>query len=167
MQELSLSEELIKRVIDDPSLLSHPASINLSQEQATSILEHGYTKGFRSVFILNASLSAAATLTSIFMIKHKNLTRDDDEKFREVARGKKSNDEEKGKVDEDHDEKMATSEKESTETPGTTDHGHSEAAEMIVPASPGGSSAALSGTLCPYHPQKNAEGGAGVEEKRS
>src|SRR5882672_3946311 len=99
METLSLSGDLIKKIIDDPSILSHPATIDISAEQAMSILENGYVKGFRLVFILNASLSALATITSIVMIKHKNLTREDDERLKREARGSKSHDEEKGQVD--------------------------------------------------------------------
>jgi hypothetical protein len=46
------------------------------------ILEKGYTKGFRTVFTLNASFAAIATIASITMIKHKNLTRGDKEELR-------------------------------------------------------------------------------------
>ncbi|GBE80866.1 hypothetical protein SCP_0305860 [Sparassis crispa] len=41
-----------------------------------------YTRGFRAVFITNASLSAAATLVSVLMIRHKELTRGDEEGLR-------------------------------------------------------------------------------------
>ena len=37
---------------------------------------------FRTLFILNASLAAIATIASITMIKHKNLTRGDEEQFK-------------------------------------------------------------------------------------
>lgn len=52
---------------------------------ASYVLSHGYTAGFRLVFILNASLAAAAAITSFFMIKHQDLTRDDEEKLRAEA----------------------------------------------------------------------------------
>lgn len=98
MEVLSLPEDVIRRVIDDPSLLSNPPSVGLSIEQATSILERGYTQGFRRVFILNASLSAVATVTSILMIKHKNLTRDDEDKLKQEAKVKSTTDKEKHRI---------------------------------------------------------------------
>lgn len=98
MERLSMPEELIIRIINDPALLSNPTLINLSADQATSILEHGYTRGFRLVFILNASLSAVATVTSIVMIKHKNLTRDDEEKLRREAKGITAGGKEEGDI---------------------------------------------------------------------
>lgn len=64
-------------IVQDPSVLSNPSSIGLTGQQATFILQHGYTKGFRALFILHASLAALATLTSILMIKHKDLTREE------------------------------------------------------------------------------------------
>ena len=105
MQKLALPENLIKTIIDDPAKLSHPTLLNLSAEQGFLILDNGYTKGFRLVFILNASLSALATVTSILLIKHKNLTREDDEKFKQEARGKKYKDEEKGEISKESDTK--------------------------------------------------------------
>ncbi|KAJ3552204.1 hypothetical protein NP233_g12937 [Leucocoprinus birnbaumii] len=90
MQALSLLEDIIKRVIDNPVLLSTPESISLSTEKATLILEQGYTEGFRRVFILNAVLTALATVTSMLLIKHKNLTRDDEEGLRKEASGGKT-----------------------------------------------------------------------------
>ncbi|KAJ3559783.1 hypothetical protein NP233_g11177 [Leucocoprinus birnbaumii] len=96
MQALSLSEDVIKSVIDNPVLLSTPDSISLSTEQATLILEQGYTQGFRRVFILNAVLTALATVTSMWLIKHKNLMRGDEERLRELASGRrKTTDDEK------------------------------------------------------------------------
>ncbi|KAL9713421.1 hypothetical protein Ac2012v2_003030 [Leucoagaricus gongylophorus] len=105
MRKLALPENLIKTIIDDPAKLSYPASLNLSEEQGFFILDNGYTKGFRLVFILNASLSALATVTSILLIKHKNLTREDDEKFKQEARCQKHKDEEKSDKECDTDMK--------------------------------------------------------------
>lgn len=114
MRKLALPENLIKTIIDDPAKLSYPASLNLSEEQGFFILDNGYTKGFRLVFILNASLSALATVTSILLIKHKNLTREDDEKFKQEARCQKHKDEEKGETDKECDTDMKKLEEPST-----------------------------------------------------
>ena len=87
MTDLSLPQSTIKKIIDDPTILGNRLSnstsgeltqLGVSQEAATHILG-GYTRGFRIVFILNACLAATATLASITMIKHKELTRSDDE----------------------------------------------------------------------------------------
>ncbi|KAJ4478463.1 MFS general substrate transporter [Lentinula aciculospora] len=75
-------------VIDNPSLLTNSssiASLNISSFQATYILSNGYTKGFRDVFLLNAAMSATATLVSAVMIEHKELLRGDEEQLRKEA----------------------------------------------------------------------------------
>jgi len=135
MEALSLPEDIIKKVIDDPSGLSHPASINLSTDQAIEILNRGYTRGFRSVFILNASLSAVATVTSVLLIKHKELTREDDKKLKDDAkRGAKEDqvDPEKGSEENrgsigDADNEMRLSQ----QSPETTVNDHHDTREPI------------------------------------
>lgn len=52
---------------------------------ASYVLSHGYTEGFKVVFILNASLAAVAAIAGFFMIKHKELMRGDEEKLRAEA----------------------------------------------------------------------------------
>lgn len=52
---------------------------------ANYVLSHGYAAGFELVFILNACLAAVAAIVSFFMIKHKDLTRGDEEKLRAEA----------------------------------------------------------------------------------
>jgi hypothetical protein len=52
---------------------------------AKDILDRGYAKGFSSLFIMNAALTVFATLVSVVMIKHKELSRDDDEMLRQKA----------------------------------------------------------------------------------
>lgn len=52
---------------------------------ASYVLSHGYAAGFELVFILNACLAAIAAIVSFFMIKHKELTRDDEEKLKAEA----------------------------------------------------------------------------------
>ncbi|KAK7025996.1 hypothetical protein VNI00_015827 [Paramarasmius palmivorus] len=84
MKSLSLPDSTISMIIDDPSLLSHPTNTTtgITPPAALYILSKGYTKGFRSVFILNACLAVVATLVSITMIKHKELVRGDEEKLK-------------------------------------------------------------------------------------
>ncbi|KIY51784.1 MFS general substrate transporter [Fistulina hepatica ATCC 64428] len=79
MRHLSLSSSIIDAVVDNPLALQTPAKLGLTSSQAAYILEHGYTAGFRSVFIMNAALAAVATIASITMIKHKELRRPDEE----------------------------------------------------------------------------------------
>lgn len=94
MHDLGLSPSLIKIIIDKPSSLSSPATLGISPSVAKTILNQGYKHGFRTVFILNACLAAVAAITSIFMIKHKDLTRGDEEELKlrgaESSRGKAS-----------------------------------------------------------------------------
>ncbi|KAF7353979.1 MFS drug transporter [Mycena venus] len=85
MTSLALPSSLISRIIDDPALLHTPSTITISQATATNILYHGYTKGFSSLFIMNASMTVFATLVSVVMIKHKELSREDDEMLRQKA----------------------------------------------------------------------------------
>ncbi|KAF8440035.1 major facilitator superfamily domain-containing protein [Boletus edulis BED1] len=88
---LGLSSSAIKTIVDNPAILgahtspARLASLGLGPAQATYALAHGYTQGFKFVFVLNACLASVATLTSIFMIKHKELDRGDEERLREEA----------------------------------------------------------------------------------
>lgn len=49
--------------------------LKLSRQEASFILSHGYGRGFRFVFILNACWAAVATLASILLIKQNDLSR--------------------------------------------------------------------------------------------
>lgn len=95
MTTLSLPSSTIKKIIDDPTILGDRLSnststpleaLGITPAMASYILD-GYTRGFRIVFILNACLAAVATLASITMIKHKELTRSDDEERKLEAKG--------------------------------------------------------------------------------
>ncbi|KAJ7590874.1 MFS general substrate transporter [Mycena floridula] len=85
MKSLGLSSSIISSVVDDPAVLSNPSSVGLSVEDAAYVLRNGYTKGFRTVFLVHASLATLATITSILMIKHKDLTRGDEERLKQEA----------------------------------------------------------------------------------
>ncbi|OSX61679.1 hypothetical protein POSPLADRAFT_1046967 [Postia placenta MAD-698-R-SB12] len=93
MSSLGLPSATIKKIVDDPTLLgvrfsspsdSSLAALGITPAMAADILD-GYTRGFRTVFILNACLAAVATLASILMIRHKELSRGDEDKLRAVA----------------------------------------------------------------------------------
>jgi hypothetical protein len=89
MKSLSLPQSTISQIIDDPALLSSPNStsaLSLPDGGASFILSHGYTRGFRDIFILNACLAAVAVGISVFMIEHKELTRDDEEELKRQGR---------------------------------------------------------------------------------
>jgi len=101
MNSLSLSTSTISSVINDPSKLAIPSNLGMPQEIADKILDQGYTHGFRTVFIVNASLAAAATVVSIFMIKQKDLTRDDDEKPKKGTEPRAEDKEKVNAVDDD------------------------------------------------------------------
>ncbi|KAJ7634522.1 MFS general substrate transporter [Roridomyces roridus] len=85
MDHLGISSSLIKQIIDDPTLLHNPTSVGLTSTDGTDVLYHGYTKGFSSLFIMNAVLTAFATCVSVLFIKHKELSRGDEEALRQKA----------------------------------------------------------------------------------
>ncbi|KAH9485880.1 Efflux pump dotC [Psilocybe cubensis] len=78
MSSLEYPSVLTSRIVDNPALLSTPTALDISASDASFILNAGYTKGFRTVFILNAALTAVATIASITLIKHKDLNRGDE-----------------------------------------------------------------------------------------
>ncbi|KAK2464452.1 hypothetical protein APHAL10511_003600 [Amanita phalloides] len=73
MTSLRLKPHTISAVIDKPSLLASPAVLGLSREEASFILSDGYNYAFRYIFILNASWTVVATITSILLIKQQDL----------------------------------------------------------------------------------------------
>ena len=94
MTGLRLPTAAIKAIIDDPTVLgsrlsasssSKLAGLGITDAMAVTIL-NGYTRGFRTLFIMNACIAAAATVASVFMIRHKELTRGDEDRLREAAR---------------------------------------------------------------------------------
>ncbi|KAJ8457037.1 hypothetical protein ONZ45_g18476 [Pleurotus djamor] len=86
MNALSLPQDTVSAIVDNPSLLSSPPSLNITSETAKYILDKGYTKGFQTVFILNGALAATAAVTSYFMILHTSLTRGDEDQLRMEAK---------------------------------------------------------------------------------
>ncbi|KAI0333306.1 MFS general substrate transporter [Cubamyces sp. BRFM 1775] len=92
MSSLGLPSSTISTIVDDPTILgahtsatdSSLSSLGISAAVAERILG-AYVKGFRSVFILNASLNAVATLAAIILIQHTELTRGDEETLRKQA----------------------------------------------------------------------------------
>ena len=82
MQKLALPSALMNTIINNPASLASPSTLGIPSSTTSVILKNGYTKGFRTVFILNASLAAVATIASVTMIKHKDLTRGDEEQFK-------------------------------------------------------------------------------------
>ncbi|KAJ6500950.1 major facilitator superfamily domain-containing protein [Mycena sanguinolenta] len=121
MTGIGLASSLISQIIDDPTLLHTPATIGISQDTATYILYHGYTKGFSSLFIMNAAFTVTATLVSIVMIKHKELSRQDDEALRQKA------------LQEEIERKMrlASGKKSGTTTPKEVESGFERTAEDV------------------------------------
>ncbi|OCH93462.1 MFS general substrate transporter [Obba rivulosa] len=110
MTSLGLPPSAVNAIVDDPTLLgarfsnttANPlVSLGVSPPAAAHVL-HGYTSGFRVVFVLNAALAGAATVASILMIRQKNLTRDDEAALRAKARAELAEEQEKsgaGKMD--------------------------------------------------------------------
>ena len=116
MADLNLPPSVIKKIVDDPTLLNAPFldptrnpldSLGISLSAATYILK-GYNNGFRAVFIMNATLAAIATVVSVLMIRHKNLEREDEAQLRAQAANEAGEDI-KGHVrDESDDVEMGT-----------------------------------------------------------
>jgi hypothetical protein len=86
MVQLSLSDDIVKEIIGNPVLLSSSDFPGLSSDELVFILNKGYISGFRLIFILNASLSAFALVTSLLLIKPANLIREDDSQRLEAAK---------------------------------------------------------------------------------
>ncbi|KAJ3550297.1 hypothetical protein NM688_g5094 [Phlebia brevispora] len=101
MTSLHLPSSTINRIIDDPTILGQRlANSTSSSVQALGIsfatTDHilsGYNNGFRTVFIMNATLAAVATIVSVVMIHHKELTRGDEEQLRAAAKKQEEHEE--------------------------------------------------------------------------
>ncbi|KAJ7196484.1 MFS general substrate transporter [Mycena pura] len=85
MTALGVPSSTIAQIVDDPALLHTPATVSMTQATATAILDGGYTTGFHALFEMDVALTVFATLVSVVMIKHKELTRQDDEALRQKA----------------------------------------------------------------------------------
>ncbi|PIL32782.1 MFS general substrate transporter [Ganoderma sinense ZZ0214-1] len=111
MAALRLSPATIAKIVDDPTILgartsasaSSLADLGVSAALADRILG-AYISGFRTVFILNAALNAVATVAAIFLIRHIELTRGDEEVLKQKA----------------VEEEMAAEKMSVVEAPGTT-----------------------------------------------
>ncbi|KII87983.1 hypothetical protein PLICRDRAFT_112038 [Plicaturopsis crispa FD-325 SS-3] len=89
MTALSLPPDVVSAIIAEPGLLRASSTLSsLTPAQAAYILSRGYTRGFRNLFILNAALSSVAVVASVFMIRAKELTRGDEEKYRAEAKSR-------------------------------------------------------------------------------
>lgn len=98
MKQLGLPTSTINKIVDDPTLLGNRLngesydnspdelqSLGISTQAADHILR-GYNDGFRAVFILNATMAAVATIVSVLMIRHKELTREDEAQLKAEAK---------------------------------------------------------------------------------
>lgn len=94
MSALQLEPAAISAIVEDPSLLvtfmqsSHPAADQhgITPAMAKYIIDHGYIKGFKILFILNACLTALAAFSSGMLIRHTELTRCDEQQPQNGAR---------------------------------------------------------------------------------
>ncbi|KAF7326111.1 MFS drug transporter [Mycena kentingensis (nom. inval.)] len=80
-----IPELTIARIIDDPALLHASTGIGLAAATAHDVLYNGYTRGFAALFQMDAALTVFATGVSVWLIKHKELTRGEDEALRRKA----------------------------------------------------------------------------------
>lgn len=89
MANLSIPSSTIVSIINNPGYLSNSSelsSLGISPSQAADILYKGYNRGFRDIFLLNASMAAVAVVVSAVMIKHKELLRGDEERLRQETK---------------------------------------------------------------------------------
>lgn len=89
MNQLDLPQSTIDGIVDNPTDIpklfnSSSSPFTVSPQIASSIL-NGYTKGFHTVFYLNAALSVMCVIVTIFMIKHKELVRPDEMEMKRKA----------------------------------------------------------------------------------
>ena len=147
MTQLSLPTSTINKIIDDPSILGLRVNGPQSQSNSTSdslaslgitpsdadFILHGYTSGFRTVFILNACLSAFATIVSILMIKQQELTRPDEERLKAEAKAwsERRRDSEKGEKRRSTEDMEMTSRAQSVAGPADIEKGE-DVGSMIM-----------------------------------
>jgi hypothetical protein len=87
MNSLSLPSNAITFIINNPSALrSSPVPFGISVAQAQIILSAGYNKGFKDIFYLNTALAVLAFVSSVVLIKHKELLRGDEERLKIEAK---------------------------------------------------------------------------------
>lgn len=88
MKELDLPQSTINGILDNPTdipkLSNSSSPFNLTPDIASNVLS-GYTNGFHRVFYLNAALSAACVVITVFMIRHKELVRPDEVEMKRKA----------------------------------------------------------------------------------
>ncbi|KAF8672813.1 mfs drug transporter [Rhizoctonia solani] len=77
----SLSDEARKAILNDPISARH----TLDAETLAIVID-GYRLGFRTLFIVCASLTAFAFFTTLFLIPHISLRRDDDKALKAQAK---------------------------------------------------------------------------------
>ncbi|CDO72623.1 hypothetical protein BN946_scf184985.g42 [Trametes cinnabarina] len=105
MKSIGLPLSTISAIVDDPTVLgartaatdSTFADLGISAAVAEHILG-AYVKGFRSVFILNASLNAVATVAAIALIRHTDLNRGDEDELRKRAADESTQSSEKNSI---------------------------------------------------------------------
>ncbi|CAE6340054.1 unnamed protein product [Rhizoctonia solani] len=77
----SLSDEARKAILNDPILARH----TLDADTLATVID-GYRLGFRTLFIVCASLSALAFFATLFLMPHISLKRDDDKALKSQAK---------------------------------------------------------------------------------
>ncbi|KAJ4471420.1 major facilitator superfamily domain-containing protein [Lentinula aciculospora] len=60
--------------------------MGITQSQADNILTQGYNKGFKNMFILNASLATLVLVASVALTRHKELLRGDEKRLKMEAK---------------------------------------------------------------------------------
>jgi hypothetical protein len=81
MADLILSPSLKNMIIKHPASLTLPSTLGISPSTASIILEGGYAQGFKMIFVLNAALTAVATIISILMVRDHKPTGGDQQSY--------------------------------------------------------------------------------------
>ncbi|KAL7277563.1 hypothetical protein ACG7TL_008486 [Trametes sanguinea] len=122
MTSIGLHSSTISTIVDDPTVLgartaatdSTLGDLGISAEVADRILG-AYIKGFRSVFLLNASLNAVATVAAIALIRHTDLNRGDEDELRKQAAEESARASEKSSIAETSAEKSNADEEDASQ----------------------------------------------------
>lgn len=83
---LGLAPDVLQRVLDDPTEITSDGIKDVLTDSQREAIIDAFTKGYRTLFIISAALTAIAAVTSFFMIKQYDLPSKRGEKEKEKAK---------------------------------------------------------------------------------
>jgi hypothetical protein len=83
---LGLAPDVLQRVLDDPTEITSDGIKDVLTDSQREAIIDAFTKGYRTLFIISAALTAIAAVTSFFMIKQYELPSKRSEKEKEKAK---------------------------------------------------------------------------------